>query len=337
MDILISICIPTFNRATLLKKSLARLLFMSKKFSCVDQIEICISNNASNDETEEVIGAYMHFFPNFNAVNLQKNVSFGDNLKNVVKLAKGKRLVFFGDDDLILNSTFPLLFKFVETSYPLVIFDSNEGHKNLSDIEIYEIINSENMLRKLGIFHLTNLTNFMVDRQVFMSHIDIMDTRSAYPHTQILFSLVSKYKNLYVKGSILEVDGKYRDWKIWQPIFSSFDMAKILNDVLFKNEKLPFMLKFSCYSILIRSIPRSVLLVKNSNISIPSRNPYREVSFKNVGLLYSSNILSQIIALSAYSFFKFMPFRITKLLLKIIGGNANFPKFGAKILTSFDK
>ena len=51
MNNLISICIPTYNRESLLKESLVKLISQIREFS----IAIYISDNSSSDNTEEVV------------------------------------------------------------------------------------------------------------------------------------------------------------------------------------------------------------------------------------------------------------------------------------------
>ena len=51
---LLSVCIPTYNRA----KSLANCLNsikIAQKFVCNTEVEVCISDNASDDNTKEIV------------------------------------------------------------------------------------------------------------------------------------------------------------------------------------------------------------------------------------------------------------------------------------------
>ena len=67
---LLSICIPTYNRAEYLAKSLDSLI-VQPEFS---QIEVVISDNASTDNTEEVCKHYREKYPNIVYYRNQENI-----------------------------------------------------------------------------------------------------------------------------------------------------------------------------------------------------------------------------------------------------------------------
>ena len=91
---MISICIPTLNRADLLRKNLEHLL----TFSELD-VEVNISNNGSNDHTQKVIEEYRSKFPKFNSHTYEETVSVVRNWDNVIRMATEKYVFALGDDD----------------------------------------------------------------------------------------------------------------------------------------------------------------------------------------------------------------------------------------------
>lgn len=91
----LSICIPTLNRAELLRKSLNHLL----TFSQID-IEVNISNNGSTDHTKEVIEEYSDKFSKLNHVSFEKTVGQGDNYFSAMTLATQEFSFVVADDDL---------------------------------------------------------------------------------------------------------------------------------------------------------------------------------------------------------------------------------------------
>ena len=72
-DIIISLCIPTYNRAKYLKKSIESVI--KQKAFKNGKIEIIISDNASNDNTENMC---------LNFVNKYKNIHYYRNDVNRV-------------------------------------------------------------------------------------------------------------------------------------------------------------------------------------------------------------------------------------------------------------
>ena len=86
----LSICIPTYNRAIILESSLKTLL-SDPDFNC-EEIEIVVCDNCSTDNTKEI----MLNFPMVKYYRNDKNESFY-NLTTVLNHATGKYLKLFND------------------------------------------------------------------------------------------------------------------------------------------------------------------------------------------------------------------------------------------------
>jgi glycosyltransferase involved in cell wall biosynthesis len=69
---LLSICIPTYNRADVLDKSIASIVTQPEFDS--DDVELVVSDNASNDNTEEVVKKYQKEY---------KNIFYSKNSENI--------------------------------------------------------------------------------------------------------------------------------------------------------------------------------------------------------------------------------------------------------------
>lgn len=92
---MLSICIPTYNRANLLERSLKHLLTFSK----ID-IEVNISNNNSKDNTLKIIHKYKSKFAKFNVITTTKTIDIQKNFDLAMKLATQKYTMCMPDDDL---------------------------------------------------------------------------------------------------------------------------------------------------------------------------------------------------------------------------------------------
>lgn len=93
---LISICIPTFNRASHLNGLLKNISLVIAGFD--QEVEICISNNASTDLTREIIQSYSSII-NLSVITQSKNIGATLNAIEVTKLATGRWILIVGDDD----------------------------------------------------------------------------------------------------------------------------------------------------------------------------------------------------------------------------------------------
>lgn len=92
---LLSICIPTYNRRTLLKECLD-----SVKRSWTAGVEIVISDNASTDGTIEMLQAYADELP-LRWHRQEENLGFDRNCAAVVGMAEGDYCWVLGSDDCL--------------------------------------------------------------------------------------------------------------------------------------------------------------------------------------------------------------------------------------------
>ena len=95
-DIKLSICIPTYNRARFLATLLAALEkdVAALPFAC----EVIVSDNASSDETSQVVKAAEGRLP-LTYMRQSENVGALSNIQRVMRAAKGTYAVYLADDD----------------------------------------------------------------------------------------------------------------------------------------------------------------------------------------------------------------------------------------------
>lgn len=96
MSIKLSICIPTYNRGALIGKTLESIIAQS-----TGEVEIVVSDNASTDNTTEVIKAISAKFPRIIYVREDVNRGADANYMNVVAHATGEYCWLFGSDDVM--------------------------------------------------------------------------------------------------------------------------------------------------------------------------------------------------------------------------------------------
>lgn len=117
-SILLSVCIPTYNRADKLRKSLARVV---EAVGDRNDIEIIVSDNCSTDNTQAVLEAYKGC-RNVQLYRNENNVGFNGNITLVIdKYAKGKYCWIIGDDDIIDSDAIEKLYPILRMNgYPFV-------------------------------------------------------------------------------------------------------------------------------------------------------------------------------------------------------------------------
>ncbi|WP_052050949.1 glycosyltransferase family 2 protein [Leptolyngbya sp. KIOST-1] len=92
---LISVVIPTFNRAYFLNKAIQSVLAQSYK-----NYEIIVVDDNSSDQTEEVVGQVK--YPNFFYKKHSKNMGGGAARNSGIDMAKGDFIAFLDSDDIWL-------------------------------------------------------------------------------------------------------------------------------------------------------------------------------------------------------------------------------------------
>src|SRR3989344_3049891 len=96
-EILLSIAIPTYNRAKSLENLLRGLLPQVKKRE--REVEICISDNGSEDSTREVVTNFENEYPGLLRYRTnEKNLGIDKNILLVMEMSRGEFIWTLGDD-----------------------------------------------------------------------------------------------------------------------------------------------------------------------------------------------------------------------------------------------
>ena len=335
---LVSICIPTFNRARVLDRSLGLLLRNIESHGVGGKFQICISDNGSTDDTQEVIQRQKHVCE-VRSARLPENRGFGENLKSALGLATGKWIVVFGDDDFVSDETIPLLLQYGQAAEPLVIFNTGPGEHyatgGLAGCGERRLNGCAEIIRKLGISQLSSITNFMANRERFMTVADRMDPRSVFPHTQALTALAARSPVLFVDKPLLIAEGHYRDWNVLIPFLWGIDMARVLSESASRGD-IPYVLRMKCYARLMRHLPKAILLERNQNVLPAFGNPYRSTELRNIAKAYSGSRLAMISGMALCLAFRYMPMSLALNLIRRAGGTLELPPRGTIAATTLD-
>lgn len=127
---ILSIAIPTWNRAAYLAETLRQL---ASELGSVNQsaVEILVSDNASTDQTPEVVNRCLREGLRLRSIRNSENIGSDANIAQCFNLAKGKYVLILGDDDVFVDGGLKALLDLLETDdYGVVCmrsygFDSN--------------------------------------------------------------------------------------------------------------------------------------------------------------------------------------------------------------------
>ena len=122
----LSLCVPTFNRAGFLRDALQAIL---SQIGPAEQalVEVVVSDNASTDDTPQVIAALQAAFPQvcLRSHRQAQNTGPDANIYEVVKLARGEFAYILSDDDILLPGAIATLIELIKSHPDLDAFALN--------------------------------------------------------------------------------------------------------------------------------------------------------------------------------------------------------------------
>jgi len=122
MNYELSICIPTYNRAVYLVELLKSILRQFDDQNS-NKIEICISDNASTDNTKNIIDEYVNKYKNIKYRRNHENLGFDKNVMSAVLMASGKYCWLFGSDDIMCEGAINKILFELQYGYDVYFFN----------------------------------------------------------------------------------------------------------------------------------------------------------------------------------------------------------------------
>ena len=134
---LLSICIPTYNRADVIKNTIDSIV-SQEHFINTDEVEIVISDNCSSDNTKDVVAEYVNKFPNkvFYYRN-QENIR-DKNFEKVLSYGNGQYLKLSNDTIIFTENSLKNICQDIQNfikNKPILYFSS--GFVNTSKRYIF--------------------------------------------------------------------------------------------------------------------------------------------------------------------------------------------------------
>ena len=178
---LVSISIPTYNRAEDLDRCLGSILPQVaglEKF-----VEVYVSNNASTDNTHEVIQKYLREGYPLNALRNATNLGHDGNLEILYETAKTPYFWLFGDDDFLMPGMLRLIVDMLRTgSYGIVYLPSRwfQGEFKMLDAEYerykdfsYEVVtDTMNYLNRTH-YWITFLSGTIINKSLVQDRVKV--------------------------------------------------------------------------------------------------------------------------------------------------------------------
>jgi len=171
---MLSICIPTFNRAEYLKECLTSVLLSIAEHE--HEIEIVISDNASADDTGNIVHAFQDTHPWIRYHRNEQNIGAERNFYHLAKLAQGENIWIFGDDDIMEVSAVSRVLDNICAGYDLTICNYSLWDKqfvvqlkaNGLDGEQDQSFDDSNALMERFGLHLGYISCVVIKRRLFL-------------------------------------------------------------------------------------------------------------------------------------------------------------------------
>jgi abequosyltransferase len=114
----LSVCVPTYNRASFLRECLESVL---ESAAGHPEVEILVVDNASTDDTPALIAHFQQHYPQVRYHRHAANIGGENNFYAAAQLASGEYVWLLGDDDKLLPHAIPVALRYLEQGYDFLI------------------------------------------------------------------------------------------------------------------------------------------------------------------------------------------------------------------------
>jgi abequosyltransferase len=208
-NLVLSLCIPTYNRLSFLKESLSAVINQIND-KVAPFVEVVISDNASTDGTDEYVKKVMATYPHLQIRYFcsEENLGLDMNVYHVTNNAQGTWVYILSDDDIFLPGGVERLLSLIGKHPSFDAFclnmcsfetDTYKGEKPFFNISEDLVINGKNdILSFLGQTGITYISTIVFRRDAFddVNHLDKIGT--LIRHSYIYLDTLSKENGLYI-------------------------------------------------------------------------------------------------------------------------------------------
>lgn len=118
---LLTVAVPTHNGSRYIKQAIDSIIIQQKYFNN-HKIEILVSDNASTDNTEQIVKNYIgqqniliSYYRN------KENIGYDGNIREVFKKSKGQYVWLLGDDDYLVDGSIKKFFEVIKQNEELSV------------------------------------------------------------------------------------------------------------------------------------------------------------------------------------------------------------------------
>ena len=225
---LLSICIPSYNRLDCLDNCLNSILISSKNVNDFE-FEVCVSDNFSDKDPIEIINKYKTQFKIIYNRN-KKNLGFALNAIKSVKISTGKYAWLIGNDDLILPNTLRDLKNIFKNNSDTKYFFINSYYLNSKYLENFSHPFDTEQLKNIKMTRLSKSNKNKV-----VNFWEIIDPKVSWEFLIGIFLSIFN-REMWLDGLKCIDQNDIEDTNIWSNFDNTCLNAKVISTI-FKNKK----------------------------------------------------------------------------------------------------
>ncbi len=234
---LLTIAIPTFNRACYLDLCLSQIckqLHGNEEF-----VDLIVSNNASTDNTEEIVQKYLGQGYDINYVRNAANIGMDGNITQAYKLANSKYVLIFGDDDALLDGSLNKILHILRSGEFGIVYMPSYSYLNTFSCEMsknkalmFDIYEDRKKFVKKVSYYFTFISGNIINKTLVDNNIDFDEFNSTFlavliwTFSALFNSKQNVYVDQYLTASKAENTGGYQLCKVFgeniNKVFSFF-------------------------------------------------------------------------------------------------------------------
>jgi abequosyltransferase len=254
----LSFTIPTYNRADYLPELLDSIIDQLSD-ELKGHVEICISDNASTDNTDEIIDRYKQKYEHITYFKHEENQGADLNYLKSVEIASGEFCWFMGSDDALKPGALAKIFDEIKEDHDIYLCsrtccdikmvpgDDQLWLKESVEDQVFDFSNKESFLEYLNnavslgaLFSFLSSIGFRREKWVQAPYDDSY-TGTAYSHVFKLFGFIPQGCTLkYIKESYIlcrgENDSFIPEGKLLKRYALDYRGYKMLADDLFEDQ-----------------------------------------------------------------------------------------------------
>lgn len=200
----LSLCIPTYNRASLLREAL-----QSIALQLCPGVEVVVCDNSSSDETGQVIDEFRPLFPHFTYFLWPENMGADRNVLKTVEVASGEYCWLMGDDDQLEAGALDKMLSLLNEKSDLIYvnamsYDSDMRTASGPTLTCFACGDAEQTLLSLASW-ITFLSSICVRRAEFLRYHDacLAHIGTGFAHCYPLVNVMWNGRNRIVSDTLV--------------------------------------------------------------------------------------------------------------------------------------